>query len=330
MTILKSFMVLMFVLSFNAPLQSSTSDQRRTITTNDLIQAVNTIRVNNGLSALRINSILMGTAQYTADMMSSDASRSHLSGLKERIIAAGYGAGYPETSLWATENFAVSAEPLTAQQIVNGYWSDETHMKPMNSSYYCDVGAGVAEADGTYYYILEVAYNSDVTCGKSQKTAISTPLKLTQTATNSAPQWIVPVSRSTPDANGNIYHVVRQGQSLWMIAIAYGTKINTILALNNLGTEVKTVYNGQRLLIPTSLTPQPTATAFVTATPKLEDTPTPQPTLTLSLGTPAPSPTPTVDVAAQAAQNERLRGGLFTALVIGIVLILGGLLVNRR
>ena len=168
--------------------------------------------------------------------------------------------------------------------------------------------------------------------GTTQPTPLPTT---TATATISAPDWIVPIQRSTPDGQGRIFHIVSQGQSLWSIAIAYGTKINSILLLNNLPLDTKTLYNGERLLIPTSLTPLPAAAPTVLSTPgaapALEETPVPQLATPVILpGTQAPSPTPTVDAADQAAYDERFRSGLFIALVISVVLIAAGLFLNRR
>jgi LysM repeat protein len=153
---------------------------------------------------------------------------------------------------------------------------------------------------------------------------------VTQTPTVDTAEWIIPVKRSTPDADGNVYHVVRQGQTLWSIAIAYETKINIILQLNNLPSDTKMVYSGQRLLMSTSPTPQAIVTVVATDKPAVENSPTLLPTPDIKKITPEPGLTPTPDFEAQALMGERLRGGLFIALVVGLVLIAGGILVNRR
>jgi hypothetical protein len=313
-------------------LNSLLSPQQQTtvVTPDQIIQAVNAVRTGNGLPPLRTNPILMGTAQYTADLMASNQAAGHPGSLKERIIAAGYGSGYPSDSIWGTENFAIGTGSETASKIISGYWSDEMHMIPMVNSYYCDVGAGVAQTgDGSYYYVLHAAYNSDASCGKPTQQK-GTPVSLTITPTNSSPQWIVPIVRATPDAKGRIIHTVRQGQSLWYIAISYGTRINSILQLNNLPMDTDTLYSGERLLIPTSLTPIPTITATPNPSETLEEATIPPSIMTLIPGTSAPSQVPTIDPADRAAEDERFRGGLFIALVIGIVLIVGGILLNRR
>lgn len=167
--------------------------------------------------------------------------------------------------------------------------------------------------------------------GRAAPTLKSTPEKETQTATVSPSEWIVPVTRSTPNANGQIIHVVGQGQSLWSIATAYGTKMNAILALNGLPLETKTLYAGQRLLIPASLTPYPTDTPAPSQSPTLApDTATLVPTLTFLPPDYKPTLIVTEDLEAKAAEEERFRGGLFIALVISIILVVAGLIVGRR
>jgi hypothetical protein len=300
-------------------------------TPDQLIQAVNAVRTARGLTALKVNSILMGTAQYTADVMAGSKAASQLGTIKDRIIAAGYGSGFSSDSIWGVEDLAVSQGNSSASQIISTDWVDGEHMIPMTNPSYCDVGAGVSQSgDGSYYYVLHAAYNSNTPCGKPASGGSLSSPSLTATATASAPQWIVPITRSTPDEQGRIYHIVRQGQTLWYIAISYGTKINAIMALNNMGEDNKTLYNGERLLIPTSLTPLPTITPTPSETAILADTPIAQPTPNKISGTPPPAVSPTPDPTDQAAVDERFRGGLFIALVISIVLIVVGLLVSRR
>lgn len=324
------------LVSFSIPGQQAPV-QTYNATAAQIIQVVNEVRASNGLGTLQTNSILMSTAQYTADIMASQMATSHIGNMKGRIIAAGYGSGYSSGSIWGTENFAVGQGSETAQQIVLGSWADDLHMIPMTNSYMCDIGVGVsATGSGSYYYVLHAAYNSDVTCARSGASSASAAVtSLTGTPTeDSISQWIVPVNRATPDEQGRIFHIVRQGQSLWSIAITYGTKINAILTLNNLPLDTTNLYSGERLLIPTSLTPYatetPAETETETATATSVETATPPSVPSLVSETPKPSLTPTVDLEAKAEEDERFRGGLFMALVISIVLVIGGLLVSKK
>jgi LysM repeat protein len=61
-------------------------------------------------------------------------------------------------------------------------------------------------------------------------------------------QYIIPVIQSTARSDGDVVHEVQYGESLWSIAITYGTTIEQIQKLNNLG-ESTTVYEQQLLLV---------------------------------------------------------------------------------
>jgi hypothetical protein len=118
---------------------------------------------------------------------------------------------------------------------------------------------------------------------------------LAQAGGTPAPQDIVPVTLSTPEADGSIIHEVQYGQPLWMIAEAYGVDGNVLIALNNLSGTNPILFPGQKLIIRLAPTPTitPTSTSTLrppTRTPTLSPTPvTPRPTRTM---TPIPSPTP--------------------------------------
>ena len=106
-------------------------------------------------------------------------------------------------------------------------------------------------------------------------------------------QIIVPVSVSTPDANGDVIHEVQSGQSLWQIAITYGVKIDAIRQLNQLPTAYL-INPGDKLLVKKvgTATPQPpTPIATLTAALQTTENPTSKPTLppTATL-TPTPAP----------------------------------------
>jgi hypothetical protein len=85
---------------------------------------------------------------------------------------------------------------------------------------------------------------------------------------------------------------------LWSIAIAYGTTIKNIQALNNLG-EDSTVYQGQELLVVTGATQAATVTIEAsptiqsTATFTLPATLTPTSAPVLATFTPTEEPKPT-------------------------------------
>jgi len=208
----------------------------------DLIIAMNTLRVSNGLPALIEDPIVNAVAQSTAQIMAANNMSWHIGDVRGRIAAAGYGGG---GTVWATENFAVSSGGMGIDEIM-GVWADPDHMRPAVEPAYCNIGAGVATVNGKTYYILQAAYVSGQACGSSSSSG-GTP----QSGNGSSfvPQIIIPVKVATPDADGKIYHVVQAGQSFWSIAIAYQITIHDLEVWNNISSNTP-LQAGERLFIP--------------------------------------------------------------------------------
>ena len=125
-------------------------------------------------------------------------------------------------------------------------WADPDHMRPAVDAAYCNVGAGVAQANGRTYYILQAAYISGQECGSSSSSGGTSS---SDTGSGIVPQLIMPVTIATPDTDGNVYHVVQAGQSYWSIAIAYQISIADLETWNNLSRDTP-LNAGQRLFIP--------------------------------------------------------------------------------
>jgi LysM repeat protein len=217
--------------------------QSSLVTAYDLIAAMNSLRMANGLPALLEDPIVNSVAQATAEIMAANQMSWHIGDVRGRIAAAGYGGG---ATVWATENFAVGN--LTIDEIMV-IWSDADHMRPAVTPAYCHVGAGVAQtSDGKYYYVLQAAYASGVSCEASPSSSVTH-------VPGAYPVYgfITPVKIATPDADGMIYHVVETGQSLWSIAIAYKVTVRDLQNWNNLATST-IIQTGQRLFIPSSST----------------------------------------------------------------------------
>jgi LysM repeat protein len=211
----------------------------------DLILAMNTLRVSNGLPALIEDPIVNAVAQSTAAIMAANNMSWHIGDVRGRLAAAGYGAG---GTVWATENFAVGGTGTGIDGIM-ATWADPDHMRPAVEPAYCNVGAGVATAsNGRIYYILQAAYVSGQECGGSSPSS-SGGTSGPGTVPNPVSQLIVPVKVATADADGKIYHVVQSGQSYWSIAIAYQITINDLESWNNL-SRTTPLQAGQRLFIP--------------------------------------------------------------------------------
>lgn len=206
----------------------------------ELISAMNVLRMGNGLPALIENATINAVAQATAQIMADGLLSWHIGNVAGRISAAGYGAG---KTVYATENFAV-AYGGTIDQIML-MWADYDHMRPATSPNYCHVGAGTAVAsNGMTYYILQAAYISGEACDSTPPTGGG--------GTPGQPPagygFVTPVEKVELNEDGNYIHVVKTGQSLWSIAVAYGVTIKEILAWNNL-PDSYVLWPGDKLTI---------------------------------------------------------------------------------
>ena len=106
-------------------------------------------------------------------------------------------------------------------------------------------------------------------------------------------QDIVPVTPSTPEADGSIIHEVQYGQTLWMLVEAYGVDRDELVRLNNLSGANPILFPGQKLII--RLAPTPTITPTFTSTLR-------PPTRTATL-----SPTPMTPQRAKPGRKPRQR-----------------------
>jgi LysM repeat protein len=223
--------------------------------------------------------------------MASTGSASHTgpggSSVTQRLLAAGYPlAGDLSLGGFRSEN-VIEGPGMTAADAVSAWQSDSVHLHTMLSTDLQEIGAGVSEQGGVYYYVIDCA----------RPTTGGLPQAYTPGAESaySASEIIIPVSVSTPNAKGEIIHEVKPGQSLWQIAIDYGVKIDQIRRLNQLPTAY-VINPGDTLLIktvapptagPSTATPGSTATPPTLASPTLAGTEIPT-------ATPTPTPAPPV------------------------------------
>lgn len=226
------------------------AQDENSVTVYDLIALINNQRVGYGYPALSANSILMSTAQSTADIMAANSMGWHIGDVSGRVMAAGYGGG---ATAWATENFAIG--PMTIDEIAY-IWSDASHQIPVVNGNYQEVGAGIAiSPSGAVYYVLQAAYTgggSGSSVSPTRAAGSSSTAEATYDATEAMAQYISPVQLATPGSDGIIHHEVLYGQSLWSIAIAYNIKIIDILNKNGLSADDQIVYAGQKLVIPSA------------------------------------------------------------------------------
>jgi murein DD-endopeptidase MepM/ murein hydrolase activator NlpD len=130
-----------------------------------------------------------------------------------------------------------------------------------------------------------------------------------------APAAPMPVGPTpTPDAEGDIYHVVQSGDSMWSIAARAGITLDQLLELNNLSRE-SFIQAGQQLLLgrveppPASVEEEEEESEM--AVSRMQEAEQPEPAPTLPPPTPTVVPTPEVkggDICLKAFDDLNRNG----------------------
>lgn len=282
-----------------------------------LIDAVNSLRAANGLAALPVHQALMQSAQSQADYMAATGNVTHSrpSGTyTQQLLSLGFPlAGDLSAGGFRSENILSTYGPLVWDGVPSA-WQDAQHMNTMLSGNFTHIGAGISQSGDMYYYTVDTA--AATSSGQQQDSAATVLTSVPGGSSDAGvSQFMVPVTLNTPRPDGNVYHKVQYGQSLWSIAIAYGTTIKSIQALNNLG-EDSTVYQGQELLVVTGATQA--------AAPALEATATTQSTATFaptSTSAPTSTPqqvtlTPTTEAASETSSKPASSRVLIVVLIV--------------
>jgi uncharacterized protein YkwD len=304
--------------------QGTQESQGSPPTTAEVIEAVNALRIANGLLPLNTHPVLMQVAQWEANAIAGGAgghTRPNGLTLGQWLLSLGYPlSGDLSMDGYRSENWIVAN---SAQQAVELWLGDAPHTNSMLSPDRSDIGAAVAVSDQTYI-VLETALQT--VSGEMQFDAYEILTAIAQSgsvggADSSVPQYIIPVKRSTAHLDGNVVHKVQYGQSLWSIAVTYNTTIDQIRAWNNLG-ETTEIYNGQVLLVQMGATQPPPPTR----------TPLTSPTTFLMTATPSVtgnSPTTTVQ---PVDTNQNMDGnnssrivspGLWAGIIVVLALLAG-------
>jgi len=312
-------------------------------TTSQLIEAVNELRHANGLPRLQVHPVLMQIAQIEAEGLAAGRSAhwrpNHLT-LGQWLLSLGYPlSGDLSLDGYRSEN-VVWGPDFTVQDAISMWSNDMPHMNTMLSAERSDIGAGMATATDewgqtVYFYVLETALQTK--SGQMQYdsypilTAIAGNQGLaygdaTQMAQSlQVAQYIMPVVQATAQPDGDVIHEVKNGQSLWSIAIKYGVKIEQIRQLNNLSSI--DLYPSQKLLVQKGATqPAPTPTATGTT---LSASPSPTPSRIHS--DPSPSAgivaTGTLSATSETASSfpEKLSTSGMTIGFVFLVFLLAGL-----
>ncbi|MCZ2126944.1 MAG: CAP domain-containing protein [Anaerolineales bacterium] len=291
-----------------------------------LIAAVNNLRAANGLAPLSEHPALMQSAQMQADYMAAGVVSGHErpnGTYTQQLLALGFPlAGDLSLGGMRSENILNTSGELSWDGVPSA-WQDAQHMNTMLSGNYTHIGAGVSQSGGRYYYVVDTAAATG--SGQPQESAVEMLTRVPNSADAGVSQFMVPVTLSTPRPDGRVFHKVEYGQSLWSIAVAYGTTIKKIQELNNLGEE-STVYQGQELLVlleaPPSAAPTLSAPTAIPPTMTFVLTTTRLPTFAPKTATVAPTETP-----ASTASSKPISSRLLTVVLIAAALIGAGMAV---
>jgi len=300
----------------------------------EIIDAINALRLSYGLPTLAVHPVLMALAQRQADGIAAGLTghwRPYGLTLGQLLIMDGYPlAGDLTQDGYRSENWIVS---MTAQGAIDAWLSDDEHSNTMLSEYRSDIGSSVSMRRDKWgqdqiYVVIETALQTR--SGQQQSWARDFLTRLPSvingtTSINGTPvplsegQYIIPVIRSTARPDGDVVHEVQYGQSLWSIAITYGTTIEQIQKLNNLG-DSNTVYEQQLLLVQKGAT-QPAVIPTETATAGF---------LSSFSSTPSPTVTQTVTTTEMSTLSTGQGGSIVVILIIGVSILIAGVGASLR
>lgn len=317
-----SFILLLFLLHTlsSEKVLANPLVQTQTPTAIEVVEAVNALRVSEGLSPLSAHSALMQAAQIEADGIAGGLSghwRPENLTLGQWLLSLGYPlAGDLLQDGYRSENWVAAS---SAEEAVLAWQGDDVHTNTMLSQYRSDMGVGVAVGDEVYIVLITALRTRD---GKMQSTAFPMLTQLASTSSfiadgTQVSQFVAPVVLCTARPDGDVIHKVQHGQSLWSIAIAYNTTINQICAWNNLGQDT-IIYEGQNLLIQKGATQPATASPVPKATSTPESTATVWQSFAASTATALPSAMSTSENAtSQDPAMDIVIGFILAALALG-------------
>jgi LysM repeat protein/uncharacterized protein YkwD len=304
-------------------------------TPESLINAVNNLRLSRGLPPLATHPILMTIAQTEVNGILAGYGghwRPNDITLGQWLLSLGYPlAGNLSMDGYRSENFLMGPG-FTIEYAIQFWTMDDPHTNTMLSTNRSDIGAAIATGidewgQTVYYYVIETALQMSSGQMQYEASSILTAMandqigiygdatKAAQALT--APQYINAVARATARPDGDVIHDVKNGQSLWSIAIEYGVTIEQIRMLNNLPST--DIYAGQKLVVAKGAT-QPVPTAVQT---QIADPPT-------ALATPSIIPFQTA--ASEAGMEEIMPDNHSNSLSLVVVtmagLVLGGVFIT--
>ena len=308
----------------------SSTPEQNSLSPADVINAVNNLRLSEGLNTLSIHPVLMQVAANQASALAaSEGAVGHQRPCGMTLGQEMLMLGFP---LWGdlsqdgyrSENWVAAA---TMEQVMFFWLGDAEHRNTMLSPERSDIGAAVAVSN-QIYVVLETALQTNT--GQHQSTAydILTGIPMTQAvcagyASGDISQYSVPVAVSTARPDGDVIHEVQYGQTLWSIAVLYNTTIAELKRLNNLPDD--TISPGWKLLVQKGATqPVPVTDAPLDASAAVTPTETKYPT-----AIPFYTKTPTVTATVQSISiGEQIKGNstVVVALLIAFSVLLAGII----
>jgi len=316
---------------FQPPHQDGTSTPELVAPSpSEIIDEVNNLRLQHGLNALAVSDVLMQIAASQANALAASQGaigheRPCGMTLGQELLVKGFPLwGDLSMDGYRSENWGTA---LTAQDAISMWLGDDEHANTMLSEYRSDIGAAVAVSD-QIYVVLETALSTPSRQHQGTAYDILTGIPMTQAAcmgwsTQSAgyvdlSQYSIPVAVSTARPDGDVVHEVKYGQTLWSIAIEYGTTIEQIKRLNNLTDD--TVVQGWKLLVRKGATqPVPVSATLSMYAVSLWEASTPSPTLTV---------TPVPDAGLPASERGsflRQSSIVVVALLISFSILVAGI-----
>ena len=313
----------------------TTTPDSKPITPADLIIAVNTLRVANGLNALNAHPVLMQVAQTEANGIANGMPghwRPNGLTLGQWLLSLGYPlSGDLSLDGYRSENWFFISASTTVDEIINAWQGDAPHRDTMFSEFRSDIGAGIAiTADGEVVAVLETALQTNsglmqygasvyLTGIVETKSAYSS-IETVAAASGLPPQYSPPVLVSTARPDGDVVHEVQYGQTLWSLADMYHVPLEQIKRLNGLVDD--NIVPGWKLLIQKAATQPPPVTNSPPVVGTLIDTPYPT-SIPFYTATPTVTATvPSVPLGQQVRQNSMV----VVALLIAFSVLLAGII----
>jgi LysM repeat protein/uncharacterized protein YkwD len=318
-------MICVFPSHHGAKAQEPTPEALVLPTPAEVINAVNALRLSYGILPLAVHPALTQIAQLQADGIASGSDghwRPAGMSLGQWMMSLGYPlSGDLSLDGYRSENWVAAG---TAQDAINAWLGDDLHTNTMLSTERSDIGAGVATDGEQIFVVIETAWQTR--SGQLQSNAYPTLTALAAAPINSASsssndgssQYMMPIALNTAMPNGDVYHEVKYGQTLWSIAVNYHTTIKQIQQWNNLQSNV--INEGQKLLVIKGATqPAPESAASLVTLPAMVAIPTSLPTATITV-TPTMAIEPIFNYSGQSQRENVLVIGSIAAAAI----LLGG------